>query len=135
MAIKCFRTLLDTVIGKQSQYKKTEPRLRLFLPSKLPIRGLKFIEKQIFYPCPFFLLANLWFSYAKLEAKWCVKREISSFKLPVFDKKCYYSLLKISKVTKDVTNTSLFNLIQNCWQTLSYRAKNVLFSSFSIQSL
>ena len=63
----------DTVIEKQSQYKKTEPRMRLFLPSKLPIRGLKFIEKQIFYPCPFFLLADLWFSYAKLEANLSVK--------------------------------------------------------------
>ena len=43
----------DTLIGKQSQYKKTEPRMRLVPPSKLPIGGLKFIEKQIFYPCPF----------------------------------------------------------------------------------
>ena len=59
----------NTVIGKQSQYKKTEPRMRLVPISKLPIGGLKLIEKQIFYPCPFLLLADLWFSYAKLEAK------------------------------------------------------------------
>ena len=83
-----------TVIGKQSQYKKTEPRMRLVPLSKLPIRGLKFIEKQIFYPCPFFYLANLWFFYTKLEAKWWVKWEFSSFKLPAFAKKCYQLTLK-----------------------------------------
>ena len=74
--------------------KKTEPRTRLVLPSKLPIGGLKFIEKQIFYPCPFLWLADFWFSYAKIEAKWCVDREISSFKLPAFAKKCYQLILK-----------------------------------------
>ena len=49
--------------------QKTEPRMRLVPPSKLSTGGLKFIEKQIFHPCPFFLLADLWFSYAKLVAK------------------------------------------------------------------
>ena len=63
--------------------------MRLVQPSKLFTGSLKFIEKQIFYPCTFLKLSDLWFSYAKLEAKSCVKREISSFKLPVFDKKCY----------------------------------------------
>ena len=38
-------------------------------PSKLSTGGLNFIEKQIFHPCPFFKLADLWFSYAKLEEK------------------------------------------------------------------
>ena len=54
--------------------------MRLVPPSKLPIGCLEFIEKQIFYPCPFFYLANLWFFYTKLEAKWCIKWEFSSFK-------------------------------------------------------
>ena len=47
--------------------------MRLVPSSQLPIGGLKFIEKQIFYPCPFFQSDDLWFSYAKLEVKICVK--------------------------------------------------------------
>ena len=83
-----------TVIGRQSQYKKTEPRMRLVPPSKLPIGGIKLIEKQIFYPCPFFKLADLWFSYAKLEAKWCIRWQFSPFKLSQFVQKCYQLILK-----------------------------------------
>ena len=61
--------------------------MRLLPPSKLSTGGLKFIEKQIFYPCPFFQSDDLWFSYAKLEVKICVKREFSSFLWPVFAQK------------------------------------------------
>ena len=39
--------------------KKTEPRMRLVLTSKLPIGSLKLIEKQIFHPCLFLFLADL----------------------------------------------------------------------------
>ena len=37
----------------KSVQKKTEPRMRLVPPSKLPDVGLKLVEKQIFHPCPF----------------------------------------------------------------------------------
>ena len=43
--------------------------MRLVPSSKLSTGGLKFIEKQIFSFGAFFKLADLWFSYAKLEAK------------------------------------------------------------------
>ena len=40
--------LFPTLISKHWQKEKKVPAMRLYLPSNLPISGLKFIEKQIF---------------------------------------------------------------------------------------
>ena len=83
-----------TLDWKHSQYQKTVQDMRLPPPSNLLISGLEIIEKQIFYPCPFLKLADLWFSYAKLEAKWCIRWQFSPFKLSQFVQKYYQLILK-----------------------------------------
>ena len=64
-----------TVNGKQSQYKKTEPRMRLFPSSKLSK-----IHKE----------TNISImSYVKVESKQGWKWQFSRLDLPVFVQKCF----------------------------------------------